>query len=929
MFCPNCGNKISENQQKCLYCGTLKEKILNLEKNNTDSSYTETLSKQLMKNNPFKPIFRKIKKTIIGVKFYILKHKKVFFASFSVGLFFFLFLVLFNTFFDFTQIYWDQENGDYHLNYTTEGTTLHLNVLAYDKEKNPITDITFETDRGITKTDGANVSWELPKEAGQYTIIASSPSGKKIKKTVQVVSLPEENGALLSPTFELVDDENADTDMDGLTNGEEKKFGTNPYFADTDHDGLSDYYEIYISKTDPLNADSDSDGLRDGDEIDLGLDPLKSDSFGDGIKDGDRILTYKTEFSKYGVSLEIEGSGNIASTTVDVFSNPSFLSMDGFLSQVYNFYTEGTIKSATVKIHYDLKEVLENGLEEDNLQLYYFNEKTKSLEAIPTTVDKENQQIVVTLNLLAKYVIGPKSQGFSKYRKEIMFVIDNSVSMYSTEQMIDAGYNESTGAIGNDTSFKRFSLTNRLIDMLTGTDYSYGVAEFSGNYVKLQNFSSDKEVVKSVVNSMKSNWKSNARGTNIVSALQEGIKEFSSTEADRYLLLLTDGKNTEGSLNYNKSTIISNVKSKNTKICIIGLGDDIDSDILSEIATSSGCHYYNASSDSALDEIYKQMIADIYYNYADTDNDNTVDGMILANSGFLVNRDGFSFKNFSSNKSEGGHCYGMALFALLYYQKELPNYLDALTLSSGFLNLQKWSSNGYDLRNTYFSKGKNLYDFKITNEALSYFFGNLPADYRDEIVSGVWTIKKEYFEKLTAIGATIIEKTFSGDADFSKFQTAILNIDNDTFNNLVSKDEAQVLNAIWRLFILQQDDDSISFSTNPDRAFDKLLNNLSYETPSVLGMYFKDGGHAVNALRLIQDLDNANKFKIEIYDNNYPGETRYIDVTRIKYSDANFFDKVTIQSLFNEYLYTFSYDFDNDGNVEELSMLDIRYADVR
>ncbi len=43
--------------------------------------------------------------------------------------------------------------------------------------------------------------------------------------------------------------------------------------ADTDHDGLSDYDEIYIFHTSAFNADSDSDGIPDGDEVRNGTDP--------------------------------------------------------------------------------------------------------------------------------------------------------------------------------------------------------------------------------------------------------------------------------------------------------------------------------------------------------------------------------------------------------------------------------------------------------------------------------------------------------------------------------------------------------------------------------------------------------------------------------------------------------------------------------
>lgn len=942
MFCPKCGTNIPEEAEFCTSCGANIKEIKNKNKEeqnkqennnqteilddpittkeqespsqNTNTTTTEMLSK---KSKDFlNPIIEKLKN-------FTSKYKKELIVGTGCLAVIIISIILFNIFYDFTKIKWDKKS-DAKINYTTS-TKLKLKVIAYDKEKNPINDIKFKADKGKVKSAGTSVEWSLPNKKGKYTITASAPSGKKIRKTIELIDLKDNNESsnYLAGIINLPEEKDADNDKDGLTNTEEKKYKTNIESADTDGDGITDYYEINETKTDPLKGDTDGDNINDGDEKDLNLDPLKKDSKGDGISDDKRDVSYTVESNDFGVSIEINGKGNIASSTIDVNKNTTFSNMPGLLDKIYNFYSTGTIKNAKVRINYSLEEIEAKGLNETNLTLYYFNEKTKELESIQTTVDTENKQIIAELKHFSKYVIGDKNIVLTNNEKEIMFVIDNSVSMYSKSQMIEAGYESSTGAIGNDIYFKRLTLTNKLIDMFTG-NYKFGVAEFSGNYVNLNKFNNNHKKAKQAVNSMKSNWNSDASGTNIVSALKSGISEFTSSDNTHYLILLTDGKNTSGSLTLNKDIIITKAKENNVKVCVIGLGNKIDTGDLSEIAKETGCAYYNASSSSALDEIYSIIGADINYNYVDTNNDNKVDGMIEANSGFLVNRDGFPFANYVSNKSSDGNCYGMALFAMLYYQNQLPYSLAAKDNSQFYLLKFKTinlSSEGYDLTNTYFTKGNNkLYDFKIKDEGLDILLGKIPGDYRNRIENKTWMINNMYRDHLERIGANISTKDYKGSEEFNKYQSALLILDSEALKNGVSRDEYQMLNAIWRLFILQAESKKTSFSSDPDLAFEELKNNLSNKTPQLIGI---NGNHAINATRLIHDTKDSNKFKIEVYDNNYPGETRYIDVTRSKYSKF----QLSFTAWNNEYNYEFKYDSDNDGEEESTSVI-LMYSEI-
>ncbi len=87
----------------------------------------------------------------------------------------------------------------------------------------------------------------------------------------------------------------ADTDGDGLSDGDEAALGTSPLLADTDGGGASDGAEVLADDTDPFDPaddillDTDGDGLTDTEEGILGTDPKNPDTDGGGVGDGDEV----------------------------------------------------------------------------------------------------------------------------------------------------------------------------------------------------------------------------------------------------------------------------------------------------------------------------------------------------------------------------------------------------------------------------------------------------------------------------------------------------------------------------------------------------------------------------------------------------------------------------------------------------------------
>lgn len=85
-----------------------------------------------------------------------------------------------------------------------------------------------------------------------------------------------------------------DPDNDGLTNDEEKEYGTYPYKADTDDDGISDYDEIHLYKSNPLSIDSDGDGLTDAQEVANNTNLNEVDTDKDGLTDYEEVMLHNS-----------------------------------------------------------------------------------------------------------------------------------------------------------------------------------------------------------------------------------------------------------------------------------------------------------------------------------------------------------------------------------------------------------------------------------------------------------------------------------------------------------------------------------------------------------------------------------------------------------------------------------------------------------
>ena len=146
-------------------------------------------------------------------------------------------------------------------------------ILDGDTDNDGLNDgdeVSLGTDPCNTDSDGDGVSDGVEVESGTDPL---DPSNNNVVDADED-GIPNawEKNHWLDPNDSS--DAYEDRDSDGLINREEYEKGTDLDVADTDSDGLKDGEEVKQYYTDPLDTDTDGDGSLDGQEVRNGTDPL-------------------------------------------------------------------------------------------------------------------------------------------------------------------------------------------------------------------------------------------------------------------------------------------------------------------------------------------------------------------------------------------------------------------------------------------------------------------------------------------------------------------------------------------------------------------------------------------------------------------------------------------------------------------------------
>lgn len=685
-------------------------------------------------------------------------------------------------------------------------------------------------------------------------------------------------------------DGEADYDEDGITNDEENKLGTNIYSVDSDCDGLNDKYEIDDSKTDPTKKDTDEDTLSDYAELLAGLNPLEKKSDG---KTNDKDRTFDEEYKQNDVRVSLSGNAEIYNTYIGEFNVAGLSRTPGVMSEAYEICSEKSLKNSKITFSYDEQVVKNRGGSVENLSIYTFEGDGTFKKVNNCTIDKENRTVSTDISFSAKYLLCDSASINSDHETKIMLLIDNSGSMFPKELCV--GSNE------NDVDFKRLDMAKSIIENIDDK-VEYGLGKFTGTYTNLADIGTSKEKLFEKIDGIR-DIEENFDGTFIATSIIESLKNFSDDYKNdrKFIIILTDGESTEGSgwfsRDYDENDAIKYCDEKNVAVITIGMGNSVGTSYLQKIADQTGGAYIYANNADALETLYEKIFTQLVYSSEDIDDNGTADTYIIADSGFTMEKDAFSFENFCAlvpNNSirQDGVCYGMAVLAQGFYQNRFIG--EANAFSAKWKHKVHYSISGFDITDI-LSKYKNLRDYE--NSIMSKYteFYSLPATqkyiYEDGTLYLTSFVKEKYGNKYIKYEMSSGNGKWMG-KKYKQYEQPYIDIEGYMASG-EKNDEMELICSLYWLWAQQIENRGLyksnyyalenDFGAVGDAAsYSKIVEKISAGIPLVVNYTYKDFCHSINAIRILRDIDEPNVYYVECYDNNNCSETVLFKVVQQK-----------------------------------------------
>lgn len=713
----------------------------------------------------------------------------------------------------------------------------------------------------------------IPVKSGNNTLIITNG---KLTKSYEF-NINADNTLLLKDDYLVIAPDDEDYDKDGIPNKIEKEKGLSTYSNDTDGDGLYDNVELI-----------------------MGLDPTKKDDYNE-------IRTFEIKQDNDETNrnyIVIKGKGNIANTFLDTYEGNIGISEDNLVTKEM-FRISTTNKEEQEVTVYLKKSYLWKNKSDENT-IYTYDSNTKKIEALETNCEDDMCSAKLTKLDKILFLGVNKSLGKNEPKNQIHILLDNSGSMYTLKYMrekmgmkYDPDEKDKEGENANDVNFKRVDLMNELVKRLGTEKYEYSAAAFTADYCSLIENSKDLEKIQEKISSIKTDCQ-NFNGTSITDSVLDEVKKFdTNATGSKFIILLTDGNdNTYFGFPHNFTEYgLKKIAAKGIKIITIGLGSLVNANSLINIAQHTNGKYLYSSDSNMLETLISIIEGEIENKKVKIGDYQTT---LIADSGFEVKRDGFSFENFGSKDSEGGNCYGFSLLAKKIYLntleesgKEKESFMDdpdepkdyslvAYTLTEKNKNrLKKGKVYSLNLN----SKYKEAFDNKDYNrdfEISDYRYVENKVAYINSKYKGKYANLgfEPYFEELSNPTTLFVN---GKDEEIVKYETqGYINLTDAKEVTDEYKDDYQVLQLINRSYREQGFDVAKTISDhfkisdkninyNYFRNINELIEEVKTGSPAMVSLACSAGGHSVIGNKVYK-VDDKEMYIVGIYDSNTPGE---------------------------------------------------------
>lgn len=348
--------------------------------------------------------------------------------------------------------------------------------------------------------------------------------------------------------------------------------------------------------------------------------------------------------------LDPEETTSLFGTKSDSTGNMS-RTLPGLTGSVFEFSANGkSFTSADITL--DAGAVTNSEI--NNLQAVYYNESNHTLEFLTTSIDTNNNTVTFFTNHNSKYFLIDVTKWEDTWRRELTvtesvyngeytdftFIIDSSGSMSSNDpkNLRKDAVIDMTKAFNFDLNseieletvtvassvYESVYYSELIKTTVTNSVYSMSdraaVIDFDSNTEILCTFSADSQTVADSVYFIDSSG-----GTNIFSSIKESTvmyEVYGKDTQNRIAILLTDGQN-----NYAPEEkhwqIVRDAAEQGIRIMTMGLGNGVNSGLLTDIAQMTGAQYYKISTAEEIEG--KFTLIKEYSSLNDTDGDGISD----------------------------------------------------------------------------------------------------------------------------------------------------------------------------------------------------------------------------------------------------------------------------------------------------------------